>query len=243
MILNEIDASNLANNQLIQLMAIILSGIFGWGASMINGRQERKKIKLEAAENNKKISERDALLMDQMRGFDNKLVDLSMGFLEFKENNEFKSRLMNSMRSIATNLIDYNVDLDAKYKHLIMQMAREFEDFAMRFYYSDMRGITHAITPYLRIDMESRISKFETYAEHINSKPKIFKYTAGKEEEIIFLDYLKKTNLYSKIELLLFVLEKNGLSPDKVIEEFGKFISDFFKVFIHVVNEWENIGK
>jgi len=224
------------------IVAIVISGIIGWITSLINGKNERKKTKLEFVENNKKISERDRLMMDQMKGFDNKLVEISMDVLEIKNNGNFKSRLMNSMRVVSTNIIDYNVDLEPKYKHIIMQMAREFEDFAFRFYYSDMRGISHEISPFLRIDMDSRISKFYEYAVYINPNPKRYPSAKGKAEWIYFSDFLKSSNMQNKIEILLGILEKNGLSPDDVIEEFEKFISLFFKEFIITINRWDNIG-
>jgi len=225
------------------LGAILLSGLIGWISALINGKIERAKIKLQFDKNNEKISERDRLIMDQMKGFDNKLVEISMDIIEIKNDTSFRSRLMNSIRTIATNIIDYNVDLDSKYKHLIMQMAREFEDFALRFYYSDMRGISHEISPFLRIDMDSRIAKFETYAEHINAKPKKYVSPSGKVSWIFFGDFLLKTDIMVHINKLILILEKNGLSPNDVIEQFDKFISVFFKDFIKAILIWEAIGK
>ena len=178
-----------------------------------------------------------------MKGFDNKLVEISMDLLEIKNDMSFKSRLMNSMRSMVTNIIDYNVELDVKYKHLIMQMAREFEEFALRFYYSDMRGTVHEITPFLQIDMDSRVSKFDTYMCHINPEPKKITSAFGKGTWLYFNKYINESDAIKRINKLLALLEKNGLSPDKVIEEFEAFISGFFKDFIKSALEWEAIGK
>jgi hypothetical protein len=255
-----------SNVLLYNIFAIVASGIIGWVGSMIKGNQEIKKIKAEAQKSESRYSEGSRLIADQMRGFDLKLVELSFQFLEYKKNSEFKATLMNVMRAKATNIIDYNVDLDLKYKDLMMQISREFEDFALRFYYSDMRGIPHQISPFLRIDMNSRIAKFKSYVEHINKEEKIFEYSTGKKETITFLEFLTgekkftiskkspiintlnkdveiKSKLMDIIEVLLVVLEKNGLKPDDVIEKFEGFIGDFFKEFIHVINNWDDIDN
>jgi len=255
-----------SNVLIYNIIAIVASGIIGWVGSMIKGNQEIKKIKAEAQKSESRYSEGSRLIADQMRGFDNTLVNLSFEFLEYKKNSEFKATLMNIMRAKATNIIDYNVDLDLKYKNLMMQIAIEFENFALRFYYSDMRGIPHQISPFLRIDMNSRIAKFKTYVQHINSEEKVFEYSTGKKETISFLEFLTgekkftiskkssiinglnkdvevKSKLMDIIEVLLVLLEKNGLKPDDVIEKFEEFISDFFKEFIHVINNWEDIDN
>lgn len=246
------DANNSNNNILVTIVAAAVASMLGWVSSIINGRQERKKIQTSYQEERKKIqteyqeqqkqvTERDRLLMDQMRGFDNKLVELSMTLFEHKTNNEFKSNLMNTMRSKATNIIDYSVDLDHKYKHLMMRIAREFEDFAFRFYYSDMRGVEHEITPYLKIDLSSRVATIESIIEHITPKPKKFTYTTGKEEPVYLIDMIKESKIKREIQLLLIILQRNGLSPEKVIEVFEKFLGNFFKEFLVIVNQWEEL--
>jgi hypothetical protein len=166
-----------------------------------------------------------------------------MNFLEHKKDNEFKSRLMNMMRTKSANIIDYNVDLDSKYKHILMRIAREFEDFAFRFYYSHMRGIEHEITPYLKIDMESRVSLIESIIKRINPKPKKYTYNTGKKKSIFFLDLINESKLKKEIDVLLFILQKNGLSPEKVIEVFEKFIGSYFKEFLVVINQWEELSN
>lgn len=246
------DTNNNNGNILVTIIAAALASVLGWVSSIINGKQERKKIQVSYKEERKKIqteyqeqqkqvSERDRLLMDQMRGFDNKLVELSMAFLEHKKNNEFKSHLMNTMRSKATNIIDYNVDLDPKYKHLMMQIAREFEDFAFRFYYSEMRGVEHEITPYLKIDLSSRVATIEGIVEHISPKPKKFVYSTGKEKPVYLIEMIKESKIKREIQLLLIILQRNGLSPEKVIEVFEKFLGNFFKEFLIIVNQWEEL--
>lgn len=234
------------------IIAIITTGLITWILTIARGNHEIKKIKVQAEENNKtyklqieennkKYTERDALIAEEIRGLSNKMVALSMDFLEYKKKSEFKSRLMNAMRTMATNIIDFNVDLKPLYKHLCMQMAREFEDFALRFYYSDMRGISHEIAPYLRIDMDSRISKFEAYAQHLDTKDKIFKYSTGKKVILNFQEYLNNSKLKNIIDVLLMVLEKNGLNEDQVIEKFEEFMGKFFKEFIRLIHEWEEL--
>lgn len=223
------------------IIAIIVSGVIGWGSSIINSRNERKKITLERELQDQKWDERDRLVMDRITGMENKVVELSMSFLEFRKNNEFRSRLMNMFRAKATNIIDYNVDLNPKYKHLLMKVAREFEDFALRFYYSDMRGVEHQISQYLKIDMESRIDSIENIMRRINPKPKKFKYSTGKTKPIYFVDYIKESILNKEIRLLIIILQRNGLSPDDVVKLFDRFISNLFKEFIVLVNDWEDM--
>lgn len=241
MLILEISSKPSAEMVIHQFVAIILSVFLGWGISRLNVMRERKKYKLEKIERDEKAQKKDDFLIEQIKGFNDKLIKLSLVFFEFKENVEFKGRLMNSMRAIATNIIDYNVDLEPKFKHMLTLLAREFEDFALRFYYSDMRGISHEISPFLRIDMDSRVAKFEERIERLKTKPKVYVYSTGKEMKIEFCDYIKESKLKDKIELLLMLLEKNGLTPNKVIEEFEKFIGNFFKTFIHIINEWEDL--
>jgi len=243
MLILEISSKLSIEMMMHQIVAIILSVFLGWGISRLNVMRERKKNKLEKEENDKKAQERDDLLIGEIKSFNDKLNNLTLVFFEFKENVEFKSRLMNSMRAIATNIIDYNVDLKSEYKHMLTLLAREFEDFALRFYYSDMRGVSHEISPFLRIDMDSRVVKFEERIERHQTKPKAYTYSTGKEVKIEFDEYIKKSKLKDKIELLLMLLEKNGLTPDKVVEEFEKFIGGFFKTFIHIINEWEDLKE
>lgn len=242
---------------LTSLITILISGIISILILIIKGRDERKKIKIEReadresdlmkmqmefAKNDQKITERDRLIQQQMIGLDNKVVQLSMDMVEIKGNSQFKKELMNSLREISANIIDYNVNLGCNFKNVMMIMAREIEDFALRFYYSDMRGVEHEIVPYLKIDMESRIFKFKIYLDFLNLETKTI-MDNGIRRKLSFLEFIADTEIRKTIDDTIKQLSDDGLKEEDVIELFQKFLGDFFKEFIKSINSWENIEK
>jgi hypothetical protein len=259
-----VDANNFKNAIIYMVTSVVLSGIISWVLTSINKRFEIKKIKVEAENSEKRYNESNRLVSNRMLGMENSLVDVSFNLLEMKKSNEFERNLTNAIQDISTNIIDFNDDIKPRYKHILTQMSREFENFISKFYRNPGRGVSHRIVPFLKSDMNSRLSILESLLGKIDvGEVKAFTLPSTKkipvnvvefvlgfknqEDENNFKGYLDfpdendLNGLMKIIKLLIFDLEKNGLTPEKFIERIEEFYSEFFKKIVLVFREWEKL--
>lgn len=180
------------------------------------------------------------LFKNRLSGFENSLAKITADFKEFKDDYLFRKKIRNKIRFQANEMVTYETSLDPKYHSMLLNFAREIEDFALLFYYCDERGKNYAIRSYLEKDMSKIISNFETEMKHINDDPRLY-ISPNKKEELVYYDKLiLESGIYSRsfdkntyTDRLIQRLVENGFkSTEEVIDLFVKYTKDSFSQII-----------
>lgn len=182
------------------------------------------------------------LVNNRLSGFENSLAKLLADFKEFKDDYLFRKKIRNKIRFQANEMVSYETSLDDKYHHMLLNFAREIEDFALLFYYCDERGKNYAVRSYIEKDMAKIISNFESEMKHINTNPKLYITPNGKESLTYYHKLIEGAGIFSftfdkntLTDKLVQRLVENGFkTTDEIIDLFVKYIYD---TFFHIIKQ------
>jgi hypothetical protein len=194
------------------------------------------KSHFEGRKNRRELSARDKLLTNELRGLQNKVMKIGESIDNLKLDTDFRNGLKNSIRIEASRIVNLSYDLEPYFKNILMFWAVQIEDLSLKYYYSPYRNNHDELEKYLTVDIESRKSIVENYANNLVEYSKVYN---GKK--ILFTSFLEKTDAYKKLDLFIMRLVQNGMSEDQVTEEFVKFIHRFFEHIIKAIVIWRTL--
>ena len=62
-----------------------------------------------------------------------------------------------------------------------------------------------------------------------------------KKTKVFFSDFLNGTKINTKLYVLIEILVRNGLTPEKTVELFENYINDWYKLFLTNIRVWEHL--
>lgn len=217
----------------------------------IKEMEAQAKIDKEKADAERKEYQNNMkLIKDEISGMASGLAEVKIELKQNRDNIQFNTKLMNTMKRQARYIVDANVSLKPSYKYVLLDAAEEFEKYADFFYNNDLRGIQHEIEPDLELDLRRRLRRIDNNLYDLKEPIRSMSYSTGKIVPIVFLDYIntivpEDNNLNESLtqitDKLLQKLKLNGLSQEEVVSTFSQFIVKYLKTFSALLIQWERL--
>lgn len=178
----------------------------------------------------RKLTERDKMLTEGLRGLENEVVKVGMAMKDLKDETDFERVLKNAVRSTANQITNHSYQ-DDNYKNILMYVAGQTEDFALLFYYSPYRNKPAEQEKYLQAYIDEKRMKIKTFVDSASCDIKVYN-----GHKYILSAFLKEMNIHRHTELLALDLKRNGLSKIDIVERFTDFtntvLDETIKAFI-----------
>jgi heme/copper-type cytochrome/quinol oxidase subunit 4 len=220
------------------IIVLIVTTFGGWVTSIIKGYFDNKKRKSELT-----VISTD--MANSFRGFETQLVKIDRKVDKINEEDKFRNKLRNSVRSKAAQIVDLSGGLEPGFKHVMMIWCNKIIEFALIYNYSQFRGEDNRdeMYSYLQVDFRSKQAVMKNVTNDFIKGIRVFPKEKDRSQRgVLFSDLLDKSGIFNQFEILIMTLSQNGLENSDIIKIFTKFIETFFKDYQKDVLIWKTLG-
>jgi len=208
-------------------------------------KKQKKEQEAQREQDKKELSAQDKLVANRLKVIENNVFNIKdmikevkTGLGTLKDDNDFRNKLRNAIRIKSSTIINANFGTNDKFKNILLSWEKEIEDFALIWFYSELRGKKDKDKMYkfLKPYIDNRI---HVLSHIINNSVKEVRVLPSTDKKgILFSEFLDQYKVYNQIEVLIMVLSKNGMTKHDVLETFECFIDDFYRAILVAVTLW-----
>ena len=239
-------------DEILKIIGALSPLIIGIGIPYINHRNKvrdeknKEEIRIRDEKTNIDNSRREQLFLEELKGIGANVGCVIIEQEEMKAmlvthiaENDFNIQYKNVFQRQMREKIEFG-EFNKEYISVISYWLNEIEKFGLKFYYSEYRKNKDSgnLKTFLNIYIDDVLCNFSKVVD-LNIKG--LKVMPDKKTKVFFSDFLNGTKINTKLYVLIEILVRNGLTPEKTVELFDNYINDWYKLFLTNIRVWEHL--